>query len=64
MEEVKIRIDKKTGKMSVETLGFSGEGCATIEQLEMMIGQRTKHEDKDERYNYTLNTPVTVGNVF
>jgi len=64
LEQVKVRIEKKTGKMTVETDGFVGEGCAAIEQIETMLGKRIKHEDKDERFQYNLNTPVTVGSSF
>lgn len=61
LEQVHVRIEKKTGKMTIETSGFSGEGCAAIEEVEQFLGTRTKHEDKDERFNYTLHTPITVG---
>lgn len=60
-ELVKIKIEKKTGIMKIETDQFRGEGCAAIEEVEQFLGTRTKHEDKDERFNYTLHTPITVG---
>lgn len=61
MEEVKIRIDKKTGKMSFDCNGFVGEGCSVIEEIEMQLGSVTKHEDKDERYQYEIPVPATQG---
>lgn len=61
MEEVKVKISKKDGKMYWETGGFIGEGCAAIEELEQAMGTVTKHEDKDERYQYELQVPATQG---
>lgn len=61
MEEVKVRISKKDGKMTVECNGFIGEGCAAIEDIENTLGTVTKHQDKDERYQYELQVPATQG---
>jgi hypothetical protein len=60
-EVVKVRIEKKSGLMKIECDGFVGEGCSAIEEIEMQLGTRTKHEDKDERFQYQLHTPATVG---
>jgi len=61
MEDVKIRIDKKTGKMSFDCAGFIGEGCSVIEEIEQQLGSVTKHEDKDERYQYEIPVPAQQG---
>jgi len=61
MEEVKIRIDKKTGKMSFDCNGFTGEGCSVIEDIENQLGSVQKHEDKDERYQYEIPVPASQG---
>jgi hypothetical protein len=60
-ERVSVRIDKKTENASFDVNGIIGEGCTVIEQIEEMIGQRTKHEDKDERFQYRLQNPQPVG---
>lgn len=61
MEEVKVKISKKDGKMFFETGGFVGEGCSVIEEIEQTLGTVQKHEDKDERYQYELRVPATQG---
>lgn len=61
MEDVKIRIEKKTGKMSFDCNGFVGEGCSIIEDIENQIGNTIKHEDKDERYQYEIPVPAHQG---
>lgn len=61
MEEVKVRISKKDGKMTFECNGFVGEGCSVIEDIETQLGTVTKHEDKDERYQYELRVPASQG---
>lgn len=60
-EEVRVRISKKDGKMSFDCNGFTGEGCSVIEDIEASLGATTKHEDKDERYQYELQVPATQG---
>jgi hypothetical protein len=60
-EEVKVRISKKDGKMSIDCNGFIGEGCSAIEEIETTLGTQTKHQDKDERYQYELQVPITQG---
>ena len=60
-ETVKIKIDKKTGVLSIDCGGFIGEGCGAIEQVETMLGNQIKHEDKDERYQYQLQNPQPLG---
>lgn len=61
MEQVKVRIDKKNGKMSFDCNGFIGEGCSVIEDIEMSLGTVQKHQDKDERYQYELRVPASQG---
>ena len=61
MEDVKIRISKKTGKMSFDCNGFTGEGCSVIEDIENQLGSVKQHEDKDERYQYEIPVPATQG---
>lgn len=61
MEEVKVRISKKDGKISFDCGGFIGEGCSAIEEIESQLGTVTKHEDKDERYQYEIPVPATAG---
>lgn len=61
MEEVKIKIDKKSGKMSFDCNGFTGEGCSVIEDIENQLGTVAKHEDKDERYQYEIPVPASQG---
>jgi hypothetical protein len=61
MEEVKIRIDKKTGKMSFDCDGFVGEGCSVVEDIEAQLGTVQTHKDKDERYQYEIPVPATQG---
>jgi len=61
MEDVKIRISKKTGKMSFDCNGFVGEGCNVIEEIESQLGTVQKHEDKDERYLYEIPVPASQG---
>lgn len=63
MEDVKIRIDKKTGKISFDCNGFIGEGCSAIEEIEAMLGSVVKHEDKDERYQYEIPVPAQQGSM-
>lgn len=62
-EQVKVRICKKTGKMTVDCDGFVGEGCSAIEEIEAQMGSITKKEDKDERFQYEMHTPATVGSM-
>ena len=61
MEQVKVKISKKDGKMSFDCNGFIGEGCSVIEEIESQLGTVKKHEDKDERYQYELRVPATQG---
>lgn len=61
MEEVRVRIYKKTGQMSFDCDGFVGEGCSVIEEIESQIGQTVKHSDKDERYQYEIPVPASQG---
>lgn len=61
MQEVKVKISKKTGKMTMECDGFIGEQCAEIENIEGMLGTVTKHEDKEERYQYEIPIPAQQG---
>jgi len=51
-QEVKARIDKKTGKLMIEGCGFNGDECDVIKKVEEAIGTITHTEEKDERYNY------------
>ena len=60
-EEVKIKIDKKTGKMSFDCNGFTGEGCSVIEDIENSLGTVQKHEDKGERFQYEIPVPASQG---
>jgi hypothetical protein len=60
-EKVTAIIDKKTGNVKIECSNFVGEGCAAIEQVELMLGTQIKHEDKDERYQYRLENPQPLG---
>jgi hypothetical protein len=49
---VDIKINKKTGKMSVEGDGFIGTQCDVLSEVEASLGTITKTEDKAERYQY------------
>ena len=60
-ELVKAIIDKRTGILKIECSNFVGEGCSAIEQVEGMLGNQIKHEDKDERYQYQLQNPQPLG---
>lgn len=60
-EEVRVIIDKTTGKMSFDCGGFIGEGCSVIEEIEAQLGTTQKHEDKDERYQYEIPEPAHQG---
>ncbi len=51
-QQVKARIDKKTGIMKLETKNFSGDGCHVIDQIEHELGTVTHTQETDERYNY------------
>ena len=52
-EQVKARIDKKTGKMTNEGDGFQGNSCDVLKDIETQLGQVTDIKDKEERYrNY------------
>jgi hypothetical protein len=61
MEEVKIIINKKTGRMSFDCNGFIGEGCSVIEEIEAQLGTVQQHANKDERYQYEIPVPATQG---
>jgi len=51
-EQVKARIDKVTGKLLIEGVGFQGDGCDVLKDIEAHLGQITNIEEKDERYTY------------
>ena len=51
-QKVNVKIDKKTGKMTVEGDGFVGNQCDVLEQVEAQLGIVTKTEDKPERYQF------------
>ena len=51
-ETVNVKIDKKTGKVKIETEGFVGEGCHCIDELEQSLGSRLHTEPTAEAYQY------------
>lgn len=51
-EQVKAVIDKKTGKLTIEGVGFVGDSCDVLKDVEQHLGQITQTKEKDERYNY------------
>lgn len=61
MQEVKVKISKKTGKLTIDCDGFLGEQCADIENIEEMLGTVTKHENKEERFQYEIPVPAQQG---
>ena len=62
-QKVHIRIDKKSGKLTVEGDGFVGNQCDVLDQIEAQLGTVTKKEDKPERYQFLQPEylPVQVG---
>jgi len=60
-KQIKALICKKTGTMKIECNNFIGEECSSIENIEAQLGTILKKEDKEERYQYELHTPATVG---
>ena len=57
-EIVKVKIKKDgSGVMSFETMGFVGEGCDIIKDIEMAIGTVEHTEDTAERYLYEIPDP-------
>ena len=51
-QKVHVKINKKTGKMTIEGDGFIGNQCDVLEQVEQQLGQVTQTEDKPERHQY------------
>jgi hypothetical protein len=51
-QKVNIKIDKKSGKMTIEGDGFVGTQCDVLSEVETSLGTVTKTEDKPERYLY------------
>lgn len=51
-QKVHVKIDKKSGKMTIEGDGFVGNGCDVLDQVERNLGVITSTEDKPERYHY------------
>jgi hypothetical protein len=51
-QKVNVKIDKKTGKMTMEGDGFVGTQCDVLSEIEAQLGTITKTEDKPERYQY------------
>lgn len=51
-QKVHVKINKKTGKMSVEGDGFIGGQCDVLTDVENQLGMVTKTEDKSERHQY------------
>lgn len=51
-QKVNVKIDKKSGKMTIEGDGFVGTQCDVLSEVEASLGTVTKTEDKPERYQY------------
>ena len=51
-QKVNVKIDKKTGKMTIEGDGFVGTQCDVLTEVEAQLGTITKVEDKPERYQF------------
>lgn len=51
-EQVKARINKKTGEVFIEGCGFNGDKCDILKDVENQLGTITNTEEKDERYNF------------
>ena len=51
MREIKVRINKLTGKVTIEAAGFSGKSCeAATKAFEEAIGKVDKRTPKDDYY--------------
>ena len=51
-QKVHVKIDKKTGKMTIEGDGFVGNQCNVLDEVEQHLGAISKTEDKPERYQF------------
>ena len=51
-QKVIVKINKASGKMSIEADGFVGTQCDQISEIEAKLGSVTHTEDKPERYQY------------
>jgi hypothetical protein len=60
-QTVKVNINKKTGKMTMEAEGFIGTQCDAISDIEAQLGTITNSEDKPERYQYLQPDYVPQG---
>ena len=51
-QKVHVKINKKTGKLTIEGDGFQGNQCDVLSDVETQLGTVTKSEDKPERYQF------------
>ena len=51
-QTVKVKINKKAGKLTMEAEGFIGTQCDVLSEIEAQLGTVQSTEDKLERYQY------------
>jgi hypothetical protein len=62
-QTVKVNINKKTGKMTMEADGFIGTSCDVLSEVESQLGRVTNTEDKPERYQFLQPDYVPQGQI-
>lgn len=59
---VHITIDKKTGKMEIETEGFKGDSCNVLDEAEKQLGKIELKKAAPERYQKVQPEYISVRN--
>lgn len=60
-QKVHVKIDKKSGVMTIEGDGFVGNQCDVLTEVENHLGVVSKTEDKSEKYQYVQPDYVPQG---
>jgi len=51
MKEIRVKVSKKTGEMTIETSGFAGIGCKSAIKSLTDLGTVINQEDKAELHS-------------